>query len=55
MFDTDKGEAVIATENYADWIPGATFAGPTASGTVSFVRLAFGNDGRLRLVVLVSP
>ena len=55
MFDTDKGEAVIATEDYASWVPGATFSGATASGTVSFVRLAFGNDGRLRLVVLVSP
>jgi hypothetical protein len=54
-FDTAKGEAVIATEDYAAWMPGASFAGPTASGVVSFARIGFGNEGRLRLAVLVSP
>lgn len=55
-FDTARGEAEIATEDYASWTPGATFSAPQLDGpqTVSFVRFSSDNDGTLRLRVLVS-
>ena len=33
-----SGKYTIATESPADWMPGVTFAGPTANGTVNLVR-----------------
>lgn len=56
-FDAGRGELVVSTEDYAAWMPGATFTAPQLAGvqTVSFARFASDNDGRLRLSVLVSP
>lgn len=50
------GSFEIATENYADWMPGKTFTAPTVSGTqtVSLVNLNQDNEGKLRLEVLAS-
>lgn len=39
-----SGRYVIATESPADWAPGATFSGPTASGTVDIVRHVLKGD-----------
>jgi hypothetical protein len=43
----------IATEDYASWVPGATFTAPTVTGTVtvSSVTFAVTNEGILRLAV----
>lgn len=56
-FDPGCGELTIATEDYASWLPNATFSAPVLAGPqlVSYVRHAAGNDGRLRTHVLVSP
>jgi hypothetical protein len=50
------GSFEIATDNYADWMPGKTFTAPTVSGTqtVSLVNLNQDNEGKLRLEVLAS-
>jgi hypothetical protein len=44
----------VATEDYASWVPGATFTAPTVTGTVtvSSVTFAVTNEGILRLAVL---
>jgi hypothetical protein len=46
----------IATEDYAAWVPGATFTAPTVTGTqtVSFVELEQDNDGKSRMHILSS-
>jgi hypothetical protein len=51
------GQFEIATENYADWMPGKTFTAPTVAGaqTISLVSLNQSNEGKLRLEVLASP
>lgn len=54
-FDPATGLYEIATEDLASWLPGASFSGPTAAGTVSWTRIAVGQDGTLRLLVLGSP
>jgi hypothetical protein len=56
-FDAAKGELVIATEDYASWLPANTFSAPVLPGTqtISFVRINSANTGRLRLMVLVTP
>ena len=48
------GRYEIATEFPADWVPGATFLGPTVSGTVSRVMHIL-EAGSLRTEVLSSP
>ncbi len=50
------GVIVIATEDYAAWMPGKTFAAPTLDTTyaVGGVRYAFEGDGRFRLEVMVQ-
>jgi hypothetical protein len=51
-----KGSFEIATETYADWMPGRTFTAPTVSTrqVVSMVSLDQDNDGKLRLEVLAE-
>jgi hypothetical protein len=51
-----KGRFTIATEDYASWLPGATFSSPTVSAvqTISSVTYRFENDGRFRLEVLAE-
>lgn len=46
-----KGRYIVATEHPGDWMPGRSFASPTASGVVS--RVCFDlEQGQLRLSVL---
>jgi hypothetical protein len=49
-----EGKVHIATENYADWLPNASFASSLLSGTftVNAVRYTFQDDGTARLEVL---
>lgn len=54
-FDPGTGMYAIATEDLASWLPGASFAGPTASGTIAWTRLEVENSGTLRLHVLGTP
>jgi hypothetical protein len=56
-WDATKGLLRIATEDYASWMPGNTFSGPTVptAQTISFTRFDVGNDGVARLAVLVQP
>lgn len=44
----------IATEDYASWVPGATFTAPTVTGTVTVSSVTFSvtNDGVLRMAAL---
>lgn len=51
-----KGRFTIATEDYASWLPGASFTSPTVTTaqSVSSVTYAFENDGRFRLDVLTE-
>ena len=49
-----SGRYLVATETPADWIPGATFTGPTASGTVNLVRHVLSESG-FRTEIMVSP
>lgn len=46
----------VATENWAEWLPGATYAGPTVPErvTVLGVRIHSGADGQARLEAMVS-
>ena len=50
--DGPPGVYHVETESIADWVPGATFSGPTASGTVSRVT-HFLEAGRLSTEVMV--
>ena len=52
-----KGMFTIATEDYASWLPGNTFSNSlvTTPQTISNVTIVMGNDGNLRLEVLVTP
>ena len=52
--DGARGLFTIATEDYAAWLPGATFTAAFISGTytVNAVSFTFGDDGKLRLEVL---
>ena len=54
-FDPGTGMYEIATEDLASWLPGASFSGPTASGTIAWTRLEVSNSGTLRLHVLGTP
>lgn len=51
--DGATGIYEIATDSLGDWIPGATFSGPTVSGTVSRVMHTFAPD-MIRTEVMVS-
>lgn len=52
----DEGMVVIATEDYASWLPGASFTAPQLLGsfTVAGVHYHFDNDGTFRLEVLTG-
>lgn len=54
--DGGSGVLEIATEDYAAWMPNATFASPFLDGTytVGGVRFAAEGDGQLRLQVMTS-
>jgi hypothetical protein len=54
--DGGQGRITIATEDYAAWMPGTTFAGPTLAGTYTSggVRYVFAEDGTFRLEVLTQ-
>ena len=52
-FRGDEGIATIATDAVGDWTPGATFLGPTISGTVSRVTHYLRHDG-LRSEVMIA-
>lgn len=51
-----RGRFEIATEDYASWMPGRTFAAPTITGTqtISMMQLTADNDGKLRLVIMTG-
>jgi len=55
-FDPSSGRAEIATEDYASWLPGATFVSPYTEGTLlnAGARLALDAEGRLRLDVMTE-
>jgi hypothetical protein len=52
----DEGLVVIATEDYASWMPGSTFTNPllTGSYTNSGVTYVFDNEGTFRFEVLTG-
>ena len=52
----DEGLVEIATEDYASWLPGASFSGPTLDGTFqSFGSVyTFKQDGTFRLQILTD-
>lgn len=56
-WDAAKGIVEVATEDYAAWVPGASFSAPTISPaqTISFARFHVDNRGALRLAVMVAP
>ena len=53
-WDGGRGLFEVSTEDYASWMPGATFANElvTVAQTVSLVRIETDNDGKLRLHIL---
>jgi hypothetical protein len=53
--DGAAGRVVVATEDYAAWMPGATFSSPFISGTFTAngVEIRLTDDGTARLEVLV--
>ncbi len=53
-YDGATGRAVIATEDYASWMPGCTFTAPTLEGTKvnCGVLFKFSGDGKFRFEVL---
>lgn len=55
-YDGAQGRAVIATEDYASWMPGCTFAAPTLDGTKvnGGVLFKFNGDGTFRFEVLTQ-
>ncbi len=54
--DGGAGKVVIATEDYAAWMPGCTFTAPTLDGTFinGGVLYRFDNEGKFRLEVLTQ-
>lgn len=54
---TDEGIVTIATEDYASWLPGASFQSDTLNATFQCagVEYIFDNDGKFRLQVLTDP
>jgi hypothetical protein len=52
----DEGLVVIATEDYASWLPGCTFTAPQLQGSFANagVNYVFDNDGLARLEVLTG-
>lgn len=54
--DPARGLVTVATEDYASWMPGCTFAAPNLAGTFANggVRYSFDGDGRFRLEVLTQ-
>lgn len=52
----DEGLVIIATEDYASWLPGCTFTDPNLVGTLTCggVTHVFTNDGHYRLEVLTT-
>lgn len=52
-FDGAKGELEVATDSVGDWMPGASFLGPTVSGTVSRVVHEMTRD-KLRSRVMIA-
>ena len=54
----DEGAVEIATEDYAAWMPGASFSNPLLASGQTFqssgVHYVWGNDGTFRLEVLTS-
>lgn len=55
-YDGGRGMLVVATEDPASWLPGATYKGPTIPAGVSVKdsRIFARTDGRLRVEALVS-
>lgn len=55
--DGAQGLVEVATETYADWMPGRTFASPFLKSTLqnAGVRFDFAEDGTFRLHVLTVP
>lgn len=51
-----KGRFTVATESYADWMPGRTFSSPTVTTmqTISSVSYTADNDGKVRLDILTD-
>jgi hypothetical protein len=54
-YDGGRGELVVSTEDYASWIPGALFSGPTIPTQlrIATVRHEIDNSGKARMHVLV--
>lgn len=52
----DEGVVIVATEDYASWMPGATFTSPLLDGsyTSGGVQYVWGEDGVFRLEVLTA-
>jgi hypothetical protein len=52
----DQGIVIIATEDYASWLPGRTFAAPQLDGAfqIAGVLFQFGDEGQFRLEVLTG-
>jgi hypothetical protein len=52
----DEGVAVVATEDYASWMPGAQFTAPQISGTLvsAGVHYVWTDDGKFRFEVLTG-
>lgn len=52
----DEGTVVIATEDYASWLPGCSFSAPQLSGTYTSagVHYVWDNDGKFRFEVLTG-
>ena len=52
----DEGVVVVATEDYASWLPGASFTAPTLATTfaASGVQHVFDSDGTHRLEILTA-
>ena len=50
----DEGLVVVATEDYASWVPGCSFSAPQLAGalTSAGVNFVWGEDGTFRLEVL---
>jgi len=55
-FDPARGEFVISTESYAEFVPGATFSNALVPDTqaINMVHIESDNEGKLRHTVLVS-
>jgi hypothetical protein len=53
---SDEGLVVVATEDYASWLPGCSFSGPTITGTYNNagVTYVWDNEGTFRMEVLTQ-